>query len=156
MKLIVVADTGAAISLSLSGLLGICKKNFRIIIGKKIAEELKEISSRNDELAKAAKDILKEIEISPTGKDFVKGEDEALEMLKETKADILVSDDIEFVKKNRNNEKISFSVVLFGILLEKNIITKKDFLKAVNMMFEKREWEENLIYLVAKSMLEEY
>ncbi len=154
--LIIVADTGAVLSLALSGLFDVCKKNFRIIIGEKIAEELKEISLRDDELAKAAKEVLKEIEIKSAGINLDKGEYEALELLKEIKADVLISDDIEFVKRNRNNEKISFSVVLFGILLEKNIITKKDFMNAVNSMFKKREWDENLIYLVAKSMLEEY
>lgn len=141
IMLTVVADTGAAVSLALSGMLGICRKNFRIIIGEKIAEELKEISSRDDELAGAAKHFLKEAEIISASGNFGKGEDEALELLSHMKADILISDDIEFVRKNRNNEKISFSVVLFGILLEKKIITK-------------REWEENLIYLVAKNMLE--
>lgn len=156
LMLTVVADTGAAVSLALSGLLGICKKNFRIIIGEKIAKELKEISSKDDELAEAAKYILKDIEIKSANGNFEKGEDEALELLSQMKADILISDDIEFVKKNSSNEKISFSVVLFGILLEKKIITRKDFLNAVNRMFEKREWEENLIYLVAKNMLEEY
>ncbi len=154
--LIVIADTGAAVSLALSGLLETCKKHFRIIIGEKIAEELKEISSRDDELANAAKEILEGIEIKTAGKNFDKGEYEALELLSQIKADILISDDIAFAKKNRNNEKISFSVVLFGILLEKKIITKKEFLNAVNRMFEKREWEENLIYLVAKNILEEY
>lgn len=153
--LTVVADTGAALSLALSGLFDICRENFRIIIGEKIAEELKEISSKDDELGRAAKEVFKGIEIKSVGKNFDKGEYEALELLKETKADILISDDIDFVKKHRSNEKISFSVVLFGVLLERNIITKKNFLNAVNKMFEKREWEENLIYLVAKNMLEE-
>lgn len=59
------------------------------------------------------------------------------------------------MKKHKKNEKISFSVVLFDILLEKKVITKRDFLSAVDAMFKKREWEENLIYLVAKNMLEE-
>lgn len=61
--LTVIADTGAALSLALSGLLDVCKEHFQILIGEKIAEELKEISSRDDELAKAAKEVLKEIEI---------------------------------------------------------------------------------------------
>lgn len=43
--LTVIADTGAALSLALSGLLDVCKEHFQIIIGEKIAEELKEISS---------------------------------------------------------------------------------------------------------------
>ncbi len=153
--LVVVADTGAVISLALSGLFGICQKHFKIIIGEKIAEELREIASFNDELGEAAKEVLEVIEVKPAGKNFSQGEDEALELMKITKADILISDDIRFVKKQSRNEKISFSVVLFGILLEKKIITKRNFLNAVNDMFMKREWEENLIYLVAKNLLEE-
>lgn len=153
--LVVVADTGAVISLALSGLFGICQKHFKIIIGEKIAEELIEIASFNDELGEAAKEVLEVIEVKPAGKNFSQGEDEALELMKITKADILISDDIRFVKKQSRNEKISFSVVLFGILLEKKIITKRNFLNAVNDMFMKREWEENLIYLVAKNLLEE-
>ncbi len=39
--------------------------------------------------------------------------------------------------------------------MERKIISKNDFLNAVNAMFGKRKWEENLIYLVAKNMLEE-
>ncbi len=76
-------------------------------------------------------------------------------LLEDFNADILISDDIRFVKKHRNNEKIGFSVILFGILMERKVISKNDFLKAVNTMFGKRKWEENLIYLVARNMLEE-
>lgn len=155
MNLIVVADTGAVISLVLSGMFRICQKHFRIISGEKIVEELKEISLEDDELGKAAKEALNEIEIVSAGKKFDFGEDEALELLENMGADILISDDIRFVKKHRNNEKISFSVVLLGILMERKIISKNDFLRAVNAMFGKRKWEENLIYLVAKNMLEE-
>ena len=153
--LIVVADTGAVLSLALSGLFGICQKHFRIIIGEKIAEELKDIALFDDELGKAAKEVLEVIEVKSADKNFRHGEDEALELMNITNADILISDDIRFVKKQSRNEKISFSVVLFGILLEKKIITKRDFLNAVNAMFMKREWEENLVYLVAKNLLEE-
>ncbi len=110
--LTVIADTGAAISLALSGLLDVCKKHFKIVIGEKIAAELKEISLWDDELGKAAKEVLNDIEIKPTGYFFEKGEEEALELLKQTKADVLISDDISFVKKHKSNEKISFSVIL--------------------------------------------
>ena len=37
---------------------------------------------------------------------------------------------------------------------ERKIISKIEFLNAVNAMFGKRKWEENLIYLVAKNILE--
>lgn len=116
---------------------------------------MREISLENDALGNAAIEVLKEIEIISTGNKFAQGEDEALELLAQMNADILISDDIRFVKKHKNNEKISFCVVLFGILLERRIISKNDFLNAVNAMFGKRKWEENLIYLVAKNMIEE-
>ncbi len=154
--LTVVADTGALLSLELSGLFDVCKRHFKIIIGEKIADELRMISLTNDELGMAAKNVMGKVAVLKAGKIFDKGEDETLELLAEVKADILISDDIEFVKKHRANEKISFSVILLGILLEKKIITKRDFINAINSMFEKREWDENLIYLVAKNILEEY
>ncbi len=81
MNLIVVADTGAVISLVLSGMFRICQQHFRIISGEKIAEELKEISLEDDDLGKAAKEALNEIEIVSAGKKFDIGEDEALELL---------------------------------------------------------------------------
>lgn len=42
MRLTVVADTGAVLSLELSGLFGVCQKHFRIFIGERIAEEWEE------------------------------------------------------------------------------------------------------------------
>ncbi len=150
-----VADTSALLSLALSGLFKLCDKHFKILTGEKVAEELREISSREDGLGKAAKEVLESVELISSSKKFSQGEDEALELLDKTKADLLISDDIEFVKKHKQNEKVSFSIVLFGILLERKIITKRDFLSAVETMFKNREWEENMIYLVAKNMLEE-
>ena len=77
MRLTVVADTGAVISLVLSGLFGVCQKHFRIIIGEKIAEELQEIALGDDELGEAAKEALEKIEITTVDKKLSKGEDEA-------------------------------------------------------------------------------
>ena len=154
--LTVVADTGALLSLELGGLFDICRSNFKIVIGMKIADELRMIASTDDELGMAAKNILGRIDVVDVGKIFDKGEDEALELLAELNADILISDDIEFVKKHKTNEKISFSVILPGILMEKNLITKGEFITAIDGMFQKRGWTENLIYLVAKNILEGY
>lgn len=74
----------------------------------------------------------------------------------ELNADLLISDDIKFVMKNKDNEKIAFSVILLGILLERNRITKEGFVKAVDRIFTKRNWDENLIYLAAKYIVQEY
>ncbi len=156
MRLVVVADTGAVLSLALSGLLSKCKKEFRIVVGTNIRRELEEISRGEDDLGKAAISALDDIEVRKTTRASLKGEDEALDLLTELDADILISDDIKFVMKNRDNKKIAFSVILLGVLLEQNKITKQDFVKAVDLIFTKRNWNENLIYLAAKFIIQKY
>ncbi len=154
----VAADTGALLSLSLGGLLKTCLMHFEIVIGVKIRSELEEISRMDDELAKAARDILmqagKDIRVEDLKTESENGELEALELLKNDKVDLLISDDIQFVKEQRD-ERISFSVILPGILYEKGILSRREFVDAINSIFRKRNWEENLIYLVAKSLIED-
>ncbi len=156
MRLAVVADTGAILSLSLSGLLPKCKKEFRIVVGTKIRVELERISKGGDDLGSAALSALDGIEVRKTSREYLKGEDEALDLLTELDADILISDDIKFVMKNKNNRKVAFSVILLGVLLEQNKITKEDFVKGVDRIFAKRNWDENLIYLAAKYIIQQY
>lgn len=157
-KLRIGADTGALLSLTLGGLLKKCLTHFDIMIGGRIRSELDEISQKNDELGKAAKEILmytgKDIKVEELKAEFEKGELEALELLETKKADLLISDDVAFVRE-QGDERISFSVILPGILYEKGILSKREFIDAVNSIFRKRNWEENLIYLVAKSLIEE-
>ena len=156
MRLIVVADTSAILSLSLSGLLVKCEKEFRIVVGTKICAELEGISKGDDDLGNAARSALHSVEMRKTMHSYLRGEDEALDILAELDADLLISDDIKFVMKNKGNRKIAFSVILLGVLLEQNKITKADFIKAVDSIFAKRNWDENLIYLTAKYILQEY
>ena len=156
VRLIVVADTGAILSLSLSGLLVRCEKEFRIVVGTEIRAELEGISKGDDDLGNAARSALHTIEVRKTTHSYLRGEDEALDILAELDADLLISDDIKFVMKNRGNRKIAFSVILLGVLLEQNKITKSDFIKAVDSIFAKRNWDENLIYLTAKYIIQEY
>jgi len=109
-KISVIADTGALISLELGNLLPKCfsMKNFKFIIGEKIKSELEETATIDDEIGNASKDILcsieKEIIVERSDKEFEKGEYEALELLKTLNADLLISDDIEFVKKNKSDD----------------------------------------------------
>lgn len=86
--------------------------------------------------------------------DFKEGEFEALKLLEEKNADILISDDIAFTKK-QNDERIAFSVILLGILYERKIFDRGDFIEAINSIFRKRRWEENQIYLIAMTIVEE-
>lgn len=156
MRLTVIADTGAILSLSLSGLLPKCEEEFRIVIGTRIRMELEHISKGDDDLGRAARSALSGTKVIKTAHGYLKGEDEAVHLLTELKADLLISDDIKFVRKNRSNRKIAFSVILLGVLLEQNKITKEDFVKAVDRIFTKRKWDENLIYLTAKYIIQEY
>jgi predicted nucleic acid-binding protein len=124
MRLTVVADTGAILSIAFSGLLPKFQKEFRIIIGNRIHTELKRIAKGNDDLGQAAVSALNNIEVRKTKHSHLKGEDEAAELLIEQNADLLISDDIKFVLKNKNNKKIAFSIILLGILIEQNKLSK--------------------------------
>lgn len=161
-KISVIADTGALISLELGNLLPKCfsVENFKFIVGEKVKLELEEIATIDDEIGNASKDILcsvgKEIIVKRSDKEFEKGEYEALELLKTLNADLLISDDIEFVRKNKSDDdRINFSTIVIFILYNKEEITKEEALRAIDKIFEKREWGENLIYIKGRQMIEE-
>jgi hypothetical protein len=106
-------------------------------------------------LGEAARDILsltgKGVEIVKTS-GYEEGEYEALEILNRI-ADILISDDIKFVKSQRD-ERISFSTFVLFFLYKKSIIDKKETLRTLDSNFKKRKWAENLIYVTAKGLIE--
>ncbi|MDI6856593.1 MAG: hypothetical protein QMD21_07430 [Candidatus Thermoplasmatota archaeon] len=156
----VIADTSALISIELSGLLSICLENFQFILGPKVRSELEEIAIIDDPIGRAARKILKliekQIELRESKKEFEYGEYEALELLKELDASLLISDDIEFVsKEEEKDDRISFSTILIFILYKIGKISKAKAISAVDKIFEHREWKENLIYIIAKHLLEE-
>jgi len=84
----------------------------------------------------------------------MKGENEAISIMKKHGCDFIVSDDIKFViKVKRKHKNVHFSVFLVSVLHELGEITKEETWEAVNKIFEKREWSENLIYSFAKELL---
>jgi len=151
----VAADTGALISLKLSGILEKSLDFFVYLIGEKIKEELEQIAATPDELGEAARDILsligRGVEIVKTS-GHEEGEYEALEILNRI-ADILISDDIKFVKAQRD-ERISFSTFVLFFLYKKGIFDKREILRTLDSIFKKRKWAENLIYVTAKGLIE--
>jgi len=152
----VAADTGALVSLQLCGILEKSFEHFTYYIGKRIKEELEELSRYDDEIGIAAREVLsfigKGIEVVETG-EHEEGEYEALEILNKLNAQLLISDDIKFVKKLQD-ERVSFSTIILFILHKAGVITKEDALNALDLIFERRKWSENLIYITARAMLE--
>ena len=153
----IVADTGALISLKFSSLYEVCIRYFDIIIGHKIEKELRDISNKRDKLGKAAKSLLKDRRIIriKLKKKFKKGEYEAKIIFETLKADLLISDDIDFVNKERNeNPRIAFSIILIFLLYQARIISKIKAKLHINKIFKARRWKENLIIETAKELMD--
>ncbi len=153
----IVADTGALISLKFSSLYEVCIRYFDIIIGYKIEKELREIADKRDRLGKAAKSLLKDRRIIRLKfkKKFKKGELEAEIIFKILKADLLISDDIDFINKERTkNPRIAFSIILIFLLYQARIISKTKAKLHINRIFKSRKWKENLIIQTAKELLD--
>lgn len=131
------ADTSALISLQLSEML---EESFRCLeyyIGKKILSELKEISKIKNALGDTADSIMDLVDdevILVETREFEKGEKEALWIFREEKLDLLLSDDVKFVKSHR--EDASFSVVILPILIRKQIFSREEIIDRVNKFNE--------------------
>lgn len=131
------ADTSALISLQLSEML---EESFRCLeyyIGKKILSELKEISKIKNALGDTADSIMDLVDdevILVETREFEKGEKEALWIFREEKLDLLLSDDVKFVKSHR--EDASFSVVILPILIRKQIFSREEIIDRVNRFNE--------------------
>ncbi len=156
-KLSVAADTSALLSLKLSNCLEDALKLFTFCIGLTIKKELKEISKTKDRLGIAAKRILNmvndHIKLIETN-EFEEGELEALKIYRNENLDLLVSDDIKFVKSHQ--EEAHFSTLLLLVLVKEDIFTKNELIKNLEKIFEKREWNRNnLIYISTISELKE-
>jgi predicted nucleic acid-binding protein len=84
------------------------------------------------------------------------GEVEAVNLANELKAEIIVMDDIESIKKleNKTDIPILFSSFIIYSLFEHKIISRKEGLSAIRSMKTKRQWKENLIIEYANFLFE--
>ena len=160
IKLNCVIDTSAALSLFSTGKFKLATKFFSFFSPGKVKDELIEMSKTSDKIGNIANNILKSslIKIINLAKEFQnnRGEIEVINLANKLKADLILMDDIQATKKLQRqcNIKIRFSPFVIFVLCEKNIITYKDGLSAIEEMKTKREWQENLIIEYAQMLLE--
>jgi len=103
-------DTCSLIALDYSGYLEIIIKNVELVITNKIVSELEDISRFTDDDGRAAEDVLRLlsgitiIETMPKSS----GEEELIEVVRQNKCDLTVSDDLRAIPKfNTVNSSIT-------------------------------------------------
>lgn len=151
-------DTSALVSLGHSGLLEFIFETCEIITTSSVVDELTEISQRDDEDAGSASDWLKRI----AGMTVVPVVDEIKEVFAELdvavvceKLDIpIVSDDIKAIKKFDENIASLFSVHIIYLLVKKNVISSQRGIFAIEKMRKSRDWKNNLIYTIGRSLFD--
>ena len=156
----VVLDTSAVISLGCTGKFHLIRRAFSLNSPMRVKEELVEISKTKDEIGKVAKDVLDSKfiafhSLSPNLQN-IKGEVEVANLASELKAEAIVMDDIQYMKKLELSTKIPiwFSSFIIYSLSEQKLITSKEGLSAIESMKIKRKWKENLILDYAKLLFE--
>ena len=148
-------DTSALVSLGHTELIDLILENFNIILTHSIINELKEISTKDDNDALSAKKWLnksKELKIEKTK--TKKAGEEGLFEICINKDIFLVTDDIKAIKKFKNKIKCYFSVHIIYILYKKEIISIERAIFSIEKMRAERTWKENIIYVTARTLFE--
>ena len=172
---IVVGDTSALISLGVGLVLKDCLKISKIVVPKKVQQELDEMSHFNDEDGMAAKgtsDLILKGQIQVlTVKNYQKvqalvsantridnGEAEALILAQENSIPIVITDDFQGLSKLKEvseNVEIHLSIYLLSRLVLENIITIKDAKKSLERIASLRTWESGVIYRFAMKYIDD-
>ena len=156
----IVLDTSAVISLGCTGKFNWIGRIFNFNCPMRVKEELEEISKTKDEIGKIAKDILDDNVITfhrlPAKLQNIKGEIEVVNLANELKAEAIVMDDIQYMKKleKKTNIPIWFSSFIIYSLFEQKLITYREGWSSIENMKTKRKWKENLIIDSAKILFE--
>ena len=148
-------DTSALISLGHTELIDLILENLNIILTNSILNELKEISTKDDNDADSARkwlDVSKKLKIEKTKTRKV-GEEGLFEICIK-KNIFLITDDIKAIKKFKNKIKCYFSVHIIYILFKKDIISKERAIISIEKMRTERTWKENIIYVTARTLFE--
>ena len=156
----IVLDTSAVISLGCTGKFNLIGRVFNFDCPMRVKEELEEISKTKDEIGKIAKDILDDNVITfhrlSAKLQNIKGEIEVVNLANELKAEAIVMDDIQYMKKleKKTNIPIWFSSFIIYSLFEQKLITYREGWSSIENMKTKRKWKENLIIDSAKILFE--
>lgn len=165
-----VMDTSALISLQVAHLIKKTLQITQIIVPSLIVEELKEISSYQDEEGQTAHtllDLIQKGRIEETkikGKERVesllsadvdRGEAECLVCCLQNQIDLLVMDDVDAAYALASYAKIQnidikISVAVISQLVQSKKLTPEQALQAVKKISQIREWEGGVLQVLAK------
>ncbi len=142
LKLVLVFDTSALISLEAANLMNKVIESFNVFVPEKVHGELREMANYEDVHGKAANRVLQMggIEVRKAGDIEAhliyvdEGEAEALDLAKSLGADYFVCDDYEsFWYLTENFEKTVFSVFVVKYLCEKSVIATEEGWKFIEI-----------------------
>lgn len=175
IRIVIVGDTSALISLEVGDVLNLSFSNYQYLISLTIKKELKEMSSYPDIHGKAALKILtyvsskniivrklksrtKLTKILAGFNHIDQGKGEALIIAEENNIPLLITDDfkgIRDLKQVTTQVKIHLSIyVLAGLVLDGKL-TKAKAKKALTSIAKKRTWEYAAIYTQAKKYIDD-
>ena len=167
-------DTSALISLQIAGLLDVASENIDITITEQVVDELLEIKQYNDEVGRAAEEVLSIIErgsidiVNVPREDIEEilsssvdeGEASCFVLAKKDKIRNLVMDDIkaastleETAIKEGIRQRISVAVIME--LLNESVISKEEAKKGVREMIKDRGWKGGVLEVLAEKYLDD-
>lgn len=159
MKLRFAFDTSALVSLGHTGLFELIHETCEIIITSSIVDELNEIAERNDEDAKSAMAWLNRIEgitVDLMGDESRKEYAELdVAQVCDEKDIPMVTDDIRAMKKIDAGIVCLFSVHIIYLLVKKEVISRQRGILAIEKMRKSRDWKNNLIYTLGRSLFDQ-
>ncbi len=156
-----VFDTSAFLSLESIFLLEQTLTDFSIVTTTTADKELNHFAQHDDELGNIAKRVLRLRTLFKTEKIYLKQQlsyvsttDEELYNLALFKNIPLITDDTKLIHHTRGKIKRTFSTIFLRIFIQTNDLTKNEALQKLEQMRTIRNWQNNIIYLSAKTELE--
>ena len=154
-------DTSALISLGAVKVIDNVLKLTKIVVTPSIVKELEEFTKHEDEYGKASKYVLKyrdnfivkKAEIKESIKYIEKTDNEIYNLAKKCSS-ILITDDIKLSRHVDGKINTQFSTLFLTLLVSSKQLSKEKALELLEELRNIRNWENNLIYLVTKSQLE--
>lgn len=154
-------DTSAFLSIESIHLLDTVTDIFSVITTPSIFRELDDFSQHEDVLGLIAERVLarrnrflfKEITITEK-LDYVSSIDEELFNISLTENITLITDDLKLLRHTTGKIKVAFSTYFLTDFVHAGILTKEEALVKLGAMRNIRNWQNNLIYLSTKKILE--